>query len=66
MFWFYSHVMEVSLVLYMELFKQTGDTGYFFLVNYDNSMLFERETTQGNDLLDNAIQNQSYVSKSLR
>lgn len=57
--------MEVSLVLYMELFRQTGEFGCF-LVNYDNAMLFERETAQRKDLLDNVIQNQSYVSKSLR
>jgi len=57
--------MEVSLVLNMELFRQSGEFDYY-LVNYDNSMLFRRETAQGKDLLDRVMQNQSYVSKSLR
>jgi len=57
--------MEVSLVLYMELFRQSGDLGCCS-VNYDNSMLFEQETARGKDLPDNVMQNQSYISKSLR
>jgi hypothetical protein len=65
LFYYYSHVMEVSLVLYMELFRQSGEFGYC-LVNYDNSMLFERATVPGKDLLDNVMQNQSYARKSLR
>ena len=57
--------MEVSLVLYMELFRQSEEFGHC-LVNYYNSMLFGRETARGEDLLDRIVQNQSYVSKSLR
>jgi hypothetical protein len=57
--------MEVNLVLYVELFRRNGEFGYC-LVNYDNSMLFERETAQRKDLLDSVMQSQSYVSKSLR
>jgi len=57
--------MEVSLVLYMELFRQSEEFGHC-LVNYYNSMLFGRETARGEDLLDRIMQNQIYVSKSMR
>lgn len=55
---FYSHVMELSFILYMELIIQTG----YYLTKNNNSVLYEWETARGKGLVDEIVRNQSYVS----